>query len=209
MIESLIDIDKFIHTKGAKIMPKLAKAVFLFLFIPLLLLLASCGSGSIPATVQEATSHPTPTIAPTPTPLPHHHVGEQVTIGTDWQITINSAKPYSNASGQYDKPGNGEYLIIDVSLKNISGEQQQITSSAGDFVLRDDQGNQYLETDLIGLVNPPSGKVLPGQQLHGTMSYDVKPKTTYILTFTPEAAVGATPTPTTDQTIAAVWDIQS
>jgi hypothetical protein len=179
--------------------------ITLFLFLSL----AACSSTS--AQTPQSTPQPSPTIAPTPTP--HYKVGEVVNVDNIWQITINSVKALDLSSGLYAKPDNGSYIAVDVSFKNISQQEQQITSTTGDFTLRDSSGMQYTEVLLIGPDNldPPSGKIEPGQPLRGIMTYDVPAKTDFSLSFEPEASVGGNSIEqtATAQLAPTIWDIQS
>jgi len=139
------------------------------------LVLAACGS---PAANQgSATSSPTtiattPKVTPTSAPAQHFAVGQLVTVGDTWQITIVSAK--TSPHGQYSMPQHAGdvYLIFQITVKNISAQEQNISSIA-QFQLTDTTGQKYINSydDEAGAML--DGKVQPGDPLKGSLVYEV------------------------------------
>jgi flagellar basal body-associated protein FliL len=113
------------------------------------------------------------TSAPTSNPSGQHFkVGQVVTVGDTWQVTVNSA--------------NHHYHILDVTLKNISLQEQNV-SSALNFSLQDSTGQKYTET-ILPSKTPPDGKVEAGSLLRGQLSYEV-PTSEKAFTFSFQANV--------------------
>jgi len=100
----------------------------------------------------------------------HFKVGDTVKVGTDWQVVVNGIK--TSSGGQFDtlKPGK-TFVEIDVSLTNISSQEQN-TSSIGDWTLLDGTGAKAdWDTVSDGSSPAPDGKIEPGQTLRGTLAY--------------------------------------
>lgn len=127
-------------------------------------------------------------------------VGDVVTVGTDWQVTVNSVK--TSAGGDFNEPKTGDtFLEVSVTLKNISSQAQE-ASSLLFWSLKDSTGQQYDESVVTDAPNTPDGKVAAGDKLTGTLSYEVPLTQTqkqFELSFAPD------PT-STGQTI---WKLQS
>lgn len=164
----------------------------------LIVLLALCG---IIATVVTNGSHATPntgatvaksqsttaaTTAPTTAAAPakHFKVGDVVKVGDTWEVTVNSVK--TSPGGQYDSP-KGIYVLLDVTAKNVSSKEQDI-SSILDFKLADSTGVSYTETfSTLDLPSPPDGKVEAGAPSRGTFIYDVpKDMKSFTFAFAPD-----------------------
>jgi len=102
----------------------------------------------------------------------HFKVGDVVKVGETWNITINSVKT-SNGSSQFYTPKSGhEYLILNITARNISS-QEQVISSLVLFSLTDASGQKYDET-----IDPDAGATLDGKveassQLKGSIVYEV------------------------------------
>ncbi len=78
---------------------------------------------NVASTLTPASNNTTPAGAPQ-----HFKVGELVTVGTTWQITVQSAKT-SAGSGFYKPQKAGDvFLIFIVSMKNISSSEQTVSS---------------------------------------------------------------------------------
>lgn len=106
-------------------------------------------------------------------------------MGDTWQITVNSVK--TSKGEQFLTPTAGNiYLIVDVTLKNTSGQEQTV-SSALNFSLQDSTGQKYTETILTG-ETPPDGKVEAGSLLRGQLVYEV-PTSQKSFTFNFEADI--------------------
>ena len=118
----------------------------------------------------------------------HFRVGQQVTIGSDWQVTVNSAK--TSHGNTYSTPSaDNVFLIVDVTLRNTATTQQDI-SSAANFSLQDATGQQYMET-FVSNETPPDGKVTAGSLLRGQLSYEVpQTQTQFTFHFQPDIITG-------------------
>ena len=159
----------------------------------LVLILAACGS-----TIQATTPAPTPTDTPTPDanaggPAPSatvagacgskcgttasstsgYGVGQTVSTADGFDITIN--KVYTSPGNDYETPPPGDqYLIVDVSTKNMTAQVQDM--NALDFTLTDDTGQQMNWTVASGLpdMHPyPLGALQPGATSRGALVYEV------------------------------------
>jgi hypothetical protein len=128
--------------------------------------LSSSNSGTVANTTPSA-----PTQAPTQPPTQQHFkVGQTVKVGDTWQVTVNSAK--TSQGSEFSTPAaNHVYLVIDVTLKNISTQEQQAYSAQ--FTLRDATGQQYTETFFDSSLTSPNGKVEADGLLRGQLSYEV------------------------------------
>ena len=109
----------------------------------------------------------TPTAAPA---AQHFKVGQTVKVGDTWEVTVNSVK--TSQGGDFDQPKAGNtYLLVNVSLKNVSSQEQTVSSLLM-FKLRDSTGQDYNETITTG-ASAPDGKVEAGSPLRGTLAYEV------------------------------------
>ncbi|MGI9059814.1 MAG: DUF4352 domain-containing protein [Ktedonobacteraceae bacterium] len=126
----------------------------------------------------------------------HFKVGQVVKVNDTWQVTINSVKTANG--GDFSTPTAGDsYFIVDVTLKNLSAQAQDI-SSALNFSLQDATGQKYTETILIG-ETPPDGKVEASSLLRGQLTYEVPTsQKSFTFNFEPDIVAG-------NQT---VWDLQ-
>lgn len=110
-------------------------------------------------------------------------MGETVTFNSIWQITVNSVQ---TSPGQgFDQPKAGDqYLLLDVTLVNISNSEQEVASSFN-FTLRDTEGRE-IEMAFVDFASPPpSGKVEPQQKIRGTLPYEVpQSQHDFVLSFT-------------------------
>lgn len=100
----------------------------------------------------------------------HFKVGDQVKVGTTYIVTVNSAK--TNQGDDVIQPKSGDtFLIVDVSLKNVSSQEQDVSSLLM-FTLKDATGQKYDETITDG-ATPPDGQLAAGDVLRGQLSYEV------------------------------------
>ena len=100
----------------------------------------------------------------------HHKVGESVSLDNTWQMKVISTK--TSQGDEFQKPKSGNtFLLIKVSAKNISSESQGF-SSLIQLTLRDKDGAEVTPTFLTGST-PPDGKVAAGDQISGTVVYEV------------------------------------
>ena len=101
----------------------------------------------------------------------HFQVGDTVKVGDTWQVVVNSVK--TDLGGQYSILKQGDvYLLIDVSLTNISNKEQ-VTSSMVDWKLTGSDGQAYSTSFFSGAPSAPDGKVEAGSPAKGTLTYEV------------------------------------
>lgn len=146
--------------------------------------LVACGAAndttSSVDTSKTGTQASTPTAASAPKIF---KVGQTVNVGGIWDITVNSAK--TDPGTEYSTSKKGTFFLVDVTVKNISGKAQPISSIIS-FKLQDASGIEYTDTYVDSSIpNPPDGTVQAGALSRGTFSYDVPTKTTFTLSFTP------------------------
>ncbi|MBO0779608.1 MAG: DUF4352 domain-containing protein [Ktedonobacteraceae bacterium] len=141
------------------------------------------GTTTQPVTTNTSTQPTTAQSQPTQQQQPtgHHKVGENVSVDSEWQVTVTHVS--ASNGDEITQPKSGHtLLLIDVSLKNIS-DKQQVASSLIQFSLRDSEGQTYTETILSGKT-APGGHVDAGQPLKGTLVYEVPSSTkTFVLGF--------------------------
>lgn len=101
----------------------------------------------------------------------HFKAGQTVKVGSTWEITVNGVKTSQGDSFDTPKPGM-TFLLIDVTLKNVS-DQEQPVSSLIMWTLRDPSGQQYTETITTIAGAPPDGKAAAGSPVRGTLAYEV------------------------------------
>lgn len=100
----------------------------------------------------------------------HFKVGDQVKVGDNFVVTVNSVK--TNQGDDITQPKSGNtFVIVDVTIKNVSNQKQDV-SSALNFGLKDATGQTYNETVVDG-ETPPDGTIQPGDLLRGQLSYEV------------------------------------
>lgn len=131
--------------------------------------LLACGESSNTGT---STSTNGANTSSTPTaPAKHFKVGDTVKVGDAWQVVVNSVK--TDNGGQYSSLKSGDvYLLIDVSLSNISNKEQT-TSSLADWKLTGTDGQAYNTSFFSGAPSAPDGKVEAGSPAKGTLAYEV------------------------------------
>lgn len=130
----------------------LAAAVFL-----------ACGSG-------DANAGSTTTGGTSSSGGKHFKVGDQVKVGNTYVVTVNSVKTSKGDDISQPKSGN-TFLIVDVSIKNVSSKEQDL-SSLLQFTLKDSSGQKYDETILSG-ATAPDGKLAAGDVVKGQIPYEV------------------------------------
>jgi|GEM_PF-3018103 len=195
------------------------KRLYLLLVL-LVLALAACGSTTTQATPTgntntsatqsaqaqatneaQATANVQATNAtPPPSATSHYKVGDTVGTADNFDVTVN--KVYTSQGADYETPPQGDqYLIVDVSTKNMTGQVQHMYE--GQFTLTDDTGQQMTWTVASGLpdMHPYIGGVLqPGATMRGALVYEVPVgKHSYQLAFSANS-FGDTQT---------IWDIHS
>ncbi|HVB22419.1 MAG TPA: DUF4352 domain-containing protein [Ktedonobacteraceae bacterium] len=124
-------------------------------------------------------------------------VGQVVSVGNTWQITVLSAK--TDAGGQFNtlQKAGDVFLIIQVSVKNISS-QSQTMSSLLQWNLQDSTGQKYTIGIDTNAGSTLDGAVAVGMPLKGALTYEV-PKTVKIFTLSFQNDITSS-----DQSI---WDI--
>jgi hypothetical protein len=113
----------------------------------------------------------------------HFAVGQVVKVGDTWNVTVNSVK--TSKGDQISVPKNGNtYIIIDLSMKNISSQEQNVSSLIS-FNLLDSTGQKYTEAiTTLSDIHSPDGKVEAGAPLRGQLVYEVPISTkNYTLSF--------------------------
>jgi hypothetical protein len=152
-------------------------------------------TGNSPTAPAATTSAATPT-STAPAQTGHNKVGDQVKVGNTWVVTVNSVKTSQGGSFSQPKAGN-IYLVVDVTVKNVSNAQQPVSSLLS-FTLKDSTGQKYDESIAPDVGTPPDGEVAAGAQLKGQLVYEVPTsQKQFTLTFIGDL-LG------TDQTI---WDL--
>ena len=132
----------------------------LFLIIGALM---ACGEASNTGTSSKPSDKPA-------APAKHFKVGDTVKVGDVWQVVVNSVK--TDAGGQFSTLKSGDvYLLIDVTLTNIS-DKEQVTSSLGDWKLTGIDGQAYNTSFFSGAPTAPDGKVAAGSPAKGTLAYE-------------------------------------
>ena len=100
----------------------------------------------------------------------HFKVGDEVKVGTTYVVTVNSVKTSQGDDVFQPKSGN-TFLIVDVTLKNVSNQEQNVSSLLM-FTLKDATGQTYNET-IVDNTTPPDGKLEAGDVLRGQLPYEV------------------------------------
>jgi Domain of unknown function (DUF4352) len=156
--------------------------------------LLACGESTNTGT--KAGTGSTSSTQPAVAPAQHFKTGDVVKVGNIWQVTVNSVK--TDTGGQYSALKAGDvYLLVDVSMNNIS-TQEQNTSSLLDWTLKGTDGQKYNDSFFSGAPSAPDGKVEAGSPAKGTLVYEVPSSVkSFNLAFAPSVFTGG-------QT---VWDI--
>jgi len=158
--------------------------------VALALVMLACGGGGNSGSADNGSSSPAASSQ-------HFKVGQQVKVGDTFDVTVNSVT--KNAGSDLDQPGSGNvYLIVDVTLKNISSAEQDV-SSLVQFTLQDATGQKYDET-ITTFTTPPDGKVEAGALLRGKIAYPV-PSAQHKFTLAFEADITSTGQTTWDLSI--------
>lgn len=119
----------------------------------------------------------------------HYNQTDAVQVGNVYDIEIISAKT-SPGSGYNTPQKSGDvFLVLVVKVKNISSQEQAI-SSILNFTLLDTNGQKYNETIDMDAGATLDGKVEPGSLLQGSIAYEV-PATVKSFTLAFEASIFA------------------
>lgn len=140
--------------------------VFGIAFCIAMFTLLACGeSTSNTGTAAGGTKPTTTNIAPR-----HFSVGQQVKVGDTWMVTLDNVK--TSKGSDYAKPKDGNvYLLVTVSMKNVSNQEQTV-SSLGNFSLQDSSGQKYTQTIYPDAGTAPDGKVEAGSPIKGVLVYE-------------------------------------
>jgi uncharacterized protein DUF4352 len=131
------------------------------------LVIIACGAASDTASNSGTTTNGGTSSA---TKSQHFKVGQQVKVGDTYVVTVNSVK--TDAGDDVFKPKDGNtFLIVDVSLKNVSSKEQDL-SSLLQFTLKDSSGQKYDET-IVSNATAPDGKIEAGDVTKGQLAYEV------------------------------------
>jgi hypothetical protein len=134
------------------------------------------GAPTARATVPSLSSSPI-NIAPTPTSVKttpstnqHFKAGDTVTVANTWQVVVSA--PKTSAGQKYLEPKAGNtFLLIDVTLTNISNQEQQLYGNIN-WSLKGTDGQKYDNTYFTD-TNPPDGKIEAAGPAKGTLAYEV------------------------------------
>ncbi len=156
--------------------------VFSLAFAIAALTLLACGESTNNAgTATDNSKPPNGNTSTSSNTTPHHFkVGQQVKVGDTWNVTLDSVK--TSPGSQYIKPKGGNvYLLVTISMKNASNQEQNVSSLAN-FSLQDSSGQKYTETIDPDAGTAPDGKVEAGSPIKGTLVYEV-PTSMHLFTF--------------------------
>lgn len=166
--------------------------VLLVLIIAIVIISSALSSKASPNTGSTTTG----TSTQPPTSATTFKVGQSVSVGSTWQITVLSARTSTGSQFNAPKAGN-VFLIVTISAKNISSQSQDMSSLA-QWNLADTSGQKYNAT-----IDPDAGATLDGAVASGMPSkgvivYEV-PKSTHNFTLSFQSDITSS-----DQTI---WTI--
>lgn len=150
----------------------------------LALVIMACGS-SANAGTSVGTNGNSTTTSGSSSSNKHFKVGDQVKIGDNFIVTINSFK--TNPGDEFDQPKSGnEFVVVDLTIKNVGSDEQDI-STILQCTLKDSTGQKYNET-FISNLTAPDGKLAAGDLVKGQVAYEV-PKAQHDFTFDFEADI--------------------
>jgi len=115
-----------------------------------------------------------------------YKVGDTVGTADGFDITVNSVSTATNSGNEFETPPPGDqFLVIDVSTKNMTTQVQQVNPL--DFTLIDSTGQHMTWTILSSLPNTHTYDLTalqPGATNRGVLTYEVSTgKHSYQLTF--------------------------
>lgn len=180
--------------------PRLGPGIIAGLVVLAFFALAACGttntatpSSAIP---QTSVPSPTPTFTQTPAPPTHFKIGQTAQVGS-WLLTVKGVS--KNSGSEFIKPKAGNiFLVIDVSLKNTSQQQQRLESTL-QFTLRDANGYRYMLIYLDTVRLTPTGTIEAGGLASGDLVYEVPSEMhRFTLAFEPDTTLPL-----------AIWDISA
>jgi hypothetical protein len=106
----------------------------------------------------------------TPTPKTGS-IGQSITSGK-FELTVHSFNAHYESNDEFYQPTPGNrYVVVDLSLKNVSGESQDYTSF--DFKLKDSDNFEY-DSMYVGADHELDGGTLTaGETIRGTASFEL------------------------------------
>jgi len=146
-------------------------ALLLFACIGTSVVMSSHGTSAVTSSSKVGNdTGSTPTAIPTQTNA--YKVGDVVKVGDAWNVTVESAKASTGDTTFTPKSGM-RYLVLSLSMKNLTSENHTVSSIA-QFTLRSDDGTKYD----IALYAPDGttqidGNVDGGQPAKGVIVYEV------------------------------------
>ena len=156
--------------------PKKRRTGLIIGVVVLVVALALCGIvGSVLSHGATAVSTTTATTGNTTTQAPVQTVskiGDAVTVGSDWSVTINSVKANATGSNYVTPKAGMKFLIVALSMKNLSSKTQTVSSILL-FTLRGDDGTKYDITIYPDAGSQIDGNVDAGQPAKGVIVYEV------------------------------------
>jgi|GEM_PF-1034010 len=107
--------------------------------------------------------------------IQHFKVGDKVSVGDTFEVTVNSFK--TTPGDDYINPAAGnQFVAIDITIKNISAKEQNVSSGL-QLTFKDVTGQKYSDKYIgSGGGSSPDGKVAVGDLLRGQVYYEI-PKT--------------------------------
>lgn len=105
----------------------------------------------------------------------HHKIGETVSVDNTWAITVDSVTTSQGDTINVPKSGN-TFLMVTMTFKNISSQQQAVSSLLG-LTLRGPDGTNYQQALYTGGQGMPDGNVAAGAVTKGVVSFEVPTST--------------------------------
>lgn len=133
------------------------------------------GSPNASTTTNSSALNSTVTSDTKSTPVPttkHYNQTDAVQVGNINDIEIISAKTSPGSGYNMPQKSGDVFLVLVVKVKNISSQEQAI-SSILNFTLLDTNGQKYNETIDLDAGATLDGKVEPGSLLQGSIAYEV------------------------------------
>lgn len=137
-----------------------------------LVAVSACGSDENSGTKVSSTFSPAAQASKQPKGPTSFRVGDQIKVGNSMLLTATGVQAPVDSGNEFITPKNGQFMTVMVSMQNVSGQPQQVSSIVS-FELRDDTGQSYTETFLPDAPKPPDGSIAPNDKLAGGLTYDV------------------------------------
>ena len=117
---------------------------------------------------------------PAPSKKANGKIGEPLKVG-DVEYTVTSKSLATNVGGEWGKTANGQYVVVDVTVKNVG--KKTITVTDGFFKLL--QKDVTFESDSTASIYAQEGdgskfflnELNPGNTVSGKVVFDVSPET--------------------------------